>query len=82
MSEKIPFVTKEQLEDIASHYATPFYLYDEKGIRETARRVNKAFSWNKGFKEYFAVKATPTPGILKFCTKKAAARTVLLIQSF
>ena len=65
MSEKIPFVTKEQLEDIASRYATPFYLYDEKGIRETARRVNKAFSWNKGFKEYFAVKATPTPGILK-----------------
>lgn len=65
MSEKIPFVTKEQLEDIASRYATPFYFYDEKGIRETARRVNKAFSWNKGFKEYFAVKATPTPGILK-----------------
>lgn len=65
MFEKIPFVTKEQLEDIASRYATPFYLYDEKGIRETARRVNKAFSWNKGFKEYFAVKATPTPGILK-----------------
>ena len=65
MAEKIPFVSKEKLEEIASKYATPFYLYDEKGIRETARRVNKAFSWNKGFKEYFAVKATPTPGILK-----------------
>ena len=65
MAEKIPFITKEKLEEIASEYATPFYLYDEKGIRETARRVNKAFSWNKGFKEYFAVKATPTPGILK-----------------
>ena len=65
MAEKIPFVSKEKLEEIASQYATPFYLYDEKGIRETARRVNKAFSWNKGFKEYFAVKATPTPGILK-----------------
>jgi len=65
MAEKIPFVSKEKLEEIASEYATPFYLYDEKGIRETARRVNKAFSWNKGFKEYFAVKATPTPGILK-----------------
>ena len=64
MSEKIPFVTKEQLEDIASRYATPFYLYDEKGIRETARRVNKAFSWNKGFKEYFAVKATPNPFLI------------------
>ena len=50
MAEKIPFVTKEKLEEIASQYATPFYLYDEKGIRETARRVNKAFSWNKGFK--------------------------------
>ena len=71
MSEKIPFVTKEQLEDIASRYATPFYLYDEKGIRETARRVNKAFSWNKGFKEYFAVKATPTPGILKILHEEA-----------
>ncbi len=65
MAEKIPFVNKEKLEEIASQYATPFYLYDEKGIRETARRVNKAFSWNNGFKEYFAVKATPTPGILK-----------------
>ena len=65
MAEKIPFVNKEKLEEIASQYATPFYLYDEKGIRETARRVNKAFSWNHGFKEYFAVKATPTPGILK-----------------
>ncbi len=65
MTEKIPFVTKEQLDEIASHYATPFYLYDEAGIRRTARLVNKAFSWNKGFKEYFAVKATPNPFILK-----------------
>ena len=65
MSEKIPFVTKEQLEDIASRYATPFYLYDEKGIRANARLVNKAFAWNKGFKEYFAVKATPNPYLLR-----------------
>lgn len=84
MSEKIPFVTKEQLEDIASRYATPFYLYDEKGIRETARRVNKAFSWNKGFKEYFAVKATPTPGILKIlheegCGADCSSYTELLM---
>lgn len=84
MSEKIPFVTKEQLEDIASCYATPFYLYDEKGIRETARRVNKAFSWNKGFKEYFAVKATPTPGILKIlheegCGADCSSYTELLM---
>lgn len=84
MSEKIPFVTKEQLEDIASRYATPFYLYDEKGIRETALRVNKAFSWNKGFKEYFAVKATPTPGILKIlheegCGADCSSYTELLM---
>lgn len=84
MSEKIPFVTKEQLEDIASRYATPFYLYDEKGIRETARKVNKAFSWNKGFKEYFAVKATPTPGILKIlheegCGADCSSYTELLM---
>lgn len=65
MAEKIPFVNKEQLDEIAAHYATPFYLYDEAGIRKTARLVNQAFSWNKGFKEYFAVKATPNPTILK-----------------
>ena len=84
MAEKIPFVTKEQLEDIASRYATPFYLYDEKGIRETARRVNKAFSWNKGFKEYFAVKATPNPSILKIlheegCGADCSSYTELLM---
>lgn len=62
---KKPFVTKEQLEDIVKQYPTPFHLYDEKGIRENARRVNAAFSWNPGFKEYFAVKATPTPALLK-----------------
>ena len=65
MAEKIPFVNKEQLDEIAAHYATPFYLYDEAGIRKTARLVNQAFAWNKGFKEYFAVKATPNPTILK-----------------
>ncbi|MBQ9156547.1 MAG: diaminopimelate decarboxylase [Eubacterium sp.] len=63
--EKRPFVTKEQLESIVKEYPTPFHLYDEKGIRETARNLNEAFSWNKGFKEFFAVKATPTPAILK-----------------
>ena len=85
MAEKIPFVSKEKLEEIASQYATPFYLYDEKGIRETARRVNKAFSWNKGFKEYFAVKATPTPGILKIlheegCGADCSSYTELLMS--
>lgn len=61
---KKPFVTKEQIEEIAKTYPTPFHIYDEKGIRETARALNKAFSWNKGFKEYFAVKATPNPFIM------------------
>lgn len=63
--QKKPFVTKEQIERIAKEYPTPFHIYDEKGIRENARKLKKAFSWNKGFKEYFAVKATPNPQILK-----------------
>ncbi|MDU7038968.1 MAG: diaminopimelate decarboxylase, partial [Lactococcus lactis] len=62
---KTPFVTKEQLEQITAEYPTPFHLYDEKGIRQKARDLHKAFAWNKGFKEFFAVKATPTPAILK-----------------
>ncbi|WP_352399055.1 diaminopimelate decarboxylase [Anaerotignum sp.] len=62
---KTPFVSLEQAKKIIEQYPTPFHLYDEKGIRENARLVNRAFSWNKGFKEYFAVKATPTPGILQ-----------------
>ena len=62
---KTPFVTKPQLDEIVKTYPTPFHLYDERGIRENARRVNGAFSWNPGFREYFAVKATPNPSILK-----------------
>ena len=62
---KTPFVTKERLEAIAAQYPTPFHIYDEKGIRENARRLKAAFAWNPGFREYFAVKATPTPAILK-----------------
>ena len=56
---KTPFVTKEQLEAIAAQYPTPFHIYDEKGIRENARRLKAAFAWNPGYREYFAVKATP-----------------------
>lgn len=63
--EKKPFVTKAQIEEIAKTYPTPFHIYDEKGIRENARRLKKAFAWNKGFKEYFAVKATPNPYIMQ-----------------
>ena len=56
---KKPFVTLEQLQKITDQYPTPFHLYDEKGIRENARALYKAFSWNPGYKEFFAVKATP-----------------------
>ena len=62
---KTPFISAEELKKITNEFPTPFHLYDEKGIREKARALNKAFAWNKGFKEYFAVKATPTPSILK-----------------
>ena len=63
--EKKLFVNKEQLEEIVKQYPTPFHLYDEKGIRARARALKAAFAWNPGFREYFAVKATPNPFILK-----------------
>lgn len=62
---KKPFVTKDKLEEIIREIPTPFHLYDEKGIRENAEKVMKAFSWNPGFKEYFAVKANPNPYLIK-----------------
>ena len=62
--DKKPFVTLEQLREIEKTYPTPFYIYDERGIRENAARIKPAFSWNKGYKEYFAVKATPNPFLL------------------
>ena len=62
---KNTFVTKEQLEKITAEYPTPFHLYDEKGIRQNIRRLQKAFAWNPGYREYFAVKALPNPAILK-----------------
>lgn len=62
---KKTFVTKEQVEQIAAKYPTPFHLYDEKGIRENVKRLKEAFAWNKGFREYFAVKATPNPFLIK-----------------
>ena len=61
---KTPFTTKEKLEEIAKVHPTPFHLYDEAGIRKNAENLKKAFSWNKGFKEYFAVKATPNPFLI------------------
>ena len=62
---KTPFISREKLAEITEQFPTPFHLYDEKGIRERARALHEAFSWNPGFKEYFAVKATPNPAILK-----------------
>jgi len=62
---KTPFVTLEQINEIEKKFPTPFHLYDEKGIRENARKLHEAFAWNKGFREYFAVKATPNPYIMK-----------------
>lgn len=63
--KKETFVTKEQLEEIVKTYPTPFHLYDEKGIRENAMRLQQAFAWNKGYKEYFAVKANANPYLLQ-----------------
>lgn len=63
MSKKT-FVSLEQLKEINNTYPTPFHLYDEAGIRENAAKLKKAFAWNKGFREYFAIKATPNPFIL------------------
>ena len=62
--KKEPFVTKAQLDEIIKTYPTPFHLYDEKGIRENMKALKEAFSWNKGYREYFAVKATPNPFLI------------------
>ncbi len=62
---KQSFLTKEQIAEVVKRFPTPFHIYDEKGIRENARRMAQAFSWNKGFKEYFAVKATPNPFLMQ-----------------
>lgn len=82
---KKPFVTKEQIEEITKQFPTPFHLYDEKGIKENARKMKKAFSWNKGFKEYFAVKATPNPYILNIlkeegCGADCSSLTELMLS--
>lgn len=82
---KKPFVTLEQLKEITAKYPTPFHIYDEKGIRENARNLKKAFSWNKGFKEYFAVKATPNPFLLKLlheegCGMDCSSLTELMLS--
>ncbi len=85
MSKKA-FVTKEQIEEIVKTYPTPFHIYDEKGIRENAQALKEAFSWNKGFKEYFAVKATPNPFLIQIlreygCGCDCSSLTELMLSS-
>ena len=63
--KKKPFVTKEQLDEITAKFQTPYHLYDEKGIRDNAKAVKEAFAWNKGYREYFAVKACPNPTLIQ-----------------
>ena len=84
MSKKKTFVTLEQLKEIDKTYPTPYHLYDEKGIRDNARRLKEAFAWNKGYREYFAVKATPNPYILNIlkefgCGVDCASETELMM---
>lgn len=85
MSKK-PFVTLEKLQEIKAVIPTPFHIYDEKAIRENARKLHKAFSWNKGFKEYFAVKATPNPVLIKIlkeegCGVDCSSLTELMLSA-
>ena len=82
---KEAFVTKEMIEKIVKDYPTPFHIYDEKGIRENAQAVKEAFSWNKGFKEYFAVKATPNPYLIEIlkeygCGCDCSSKTELMLS--
>ena len=82
--KKTSFLSLEQAREISREIPTPFHIYDEAGIRQTARDLNRAFSWNPGFKEYFAVKATPNPYILQIlhqegCGCDCATGTELLL---
>ena len=79
------FVTKEKGEEIGKTYRTPLHIYDEKGIRENAKAVKEAFAWNPGFKEYFAVKATPNPFLIKIlheygCGTDCSSMTELMLS--
>ena len=85
MSSKKPFLTLEQAKEIVAQYPTPFHIYDEAGIRRTARALKNAFSWNPNFREYFAVKATPNPFILKIlkeegCGVDCSSETELMLS--
>lgn len=82
---KKTFVTKEKLEEIVQQFPTPFHLYDEKGIRDNVKELYDAFSWNKGYKEFFAVKATPNPFLVKIlheygCGTDCSSMTELMLS--
>ena len=82
--EKKPFITLEKAQEIIKQFPTPFHLYDEKGIRENAKALKDAFSWNKGYKEYFAVKATPNPFLINIlreygCGCDCSSKTELMM---
>ncbi len=84
--EKKPFVTYEQMKEIVKKYPTPFHIYDEKGLRENVRNIRKAFAWNPGFHEYFAVKANPNPFLLKIlqeegCGTDCSSLTELMLSN-
>lgn len=83
--EKKPFVTKEQLDEIVKKYPTPFHIYDEKGIRENAKALKEAFAWNPGYREFFAVKATPNPFLIDIlreygCGTDCSSKTELMLS--
>lgn len=82
---KKAFLTKEQVDEIVKTYPTPFHIYDEKGIRENAKAVQEAFAWNPGFREYFAVKATPNPYLIQIlreygCGTDCSSMTELMLS--
>ncbi len=84
--KKETFVTKEKLEEIAQTVPTPFHLYDERGIRANAQAVNEAFSWNPGFREYYAVKANPNPFLIRIlqecgCGTDCSSLTELMLSN-
>jgi diaminopimelate decarboxylase len=64
MIKTLPF-SPEQLREIIQKYPTPFHIYDEKGMRENFRAMKKAFAWNAGYRNYYAVKACPNPTLIK-----------------
>ena len=82
---KTPFITLEKAREITKQFPTPFHIYDEKGIIENLERLKAAFSWNKGFREYFAVKANANPALMKIlreygCGADCSSMTELMLS--